>query len=155
MEISILSKISNKNLKSLTNFEDFNFWSEISLIHLQTEGLLFGYNFRKPIEKKILMHDIYFINADGQIPELLSIFRLENEFENFRYKQNYKKSGLEYLFREFATKDPEVLWEKILSRSHCSAFIKVLRDSNKKIKDLLLAHSTWDDYSAMIRIFKQ
>ena len=154
MEISLKSKVNNSFLRKLLDKES-EFWNEIALIHLQTEGLLLGYNSKVSKEKKLLMHDIYFVNADGQISELLSIFRNFNTFESFRYKEKKKVSPFNSIFREYRTKDPDYLWEKLMSRSHCSAFIKILRDENNAIKDVLLAHSTWDDYSAMIRIFKQ
>ena len=160
MEKSLIFKISNENIKKLDNDKEIIFWSEIALIHVQTEGLLFGYNLKSPIDKKMTMNDIYFVNADGQIPELLSIFRIlnfNNNFEMFRYKQRktMKKNQFSAIFKEYKTKNPEYLWEKLMSTSHCSAFIKVLKDSNNQITDVLLSHSTWDDYSAMIRVFKQ
>merc|ERR1719327_1227855 len=42
-------------------------------------------------------------------------------------------------------------WEKRVAKyGHCSAFVKVTGES----KDLLVGHTTWDDYSKMTRIFK-
>jgi len=38
-------------------------------------------------------------------------------------------------------------------KSHCSAFLKLVQQ-NDKITDLLIGHSTWDDYSEMLRIYK-
>lgn len=38
--------------------------------------------------------------------------------------------------------------------SHCSAFIKVLKDNKGNYKDLIVSHNTWDDYSEMLRIYK-
>ena len=155
MESSMITKLSNDNLQKLSN-EDFIFWSEISLIHTQTEGLLYGFNLRFP-KDAITMKDIYFINADGQIPELLSIFkRPQREFDMFRLMEDDPNgNNYETLFQEYGTNDPDYLWEKLMSRSHCSAFIKILRREDHTIDDVLLSHSTWDDYSAMIRIFKQ
>lgn len=40
-----------------------------------------------------------------------------------------------------------------LMRSHCSALIKLVVKENK-IKDIMIGHSTWDDYSEMLRIYK-
>lgn len=39
--------------------------------------------------------------------------------------------------------------------SHCSAFIKVVKDDKGNYKDLIVSHNTWDDYSEMLRIYKQ
>lgn len=154
MEKFLVLKISNKNISKKQNFEK-KYWSEIALIHLQTEGLLFGYNFQAPKEQKMLMRDIYFINADGQIPELLSLFKDSTHFEYFRYKEKEKINVLNRLFKKYNTKNIDYVWEKLMATSHCSAFFKILRNPDNSIKDVLLAHSTWDDYSAMIRIFKQ
>jgi len=162
MEISLISKLTNDNLKKLSTL-DLQLWSEIALIHIQTEGLLFGYNSKSPKNQKMTMKDMYFVNADGQIPELLTIFKKVDSsfFESFRLIEDGKTKEQEdgnnfgVLFQEYGTTDPDYLWDKLMSRSHCSAFIKILRGEDMQIKDVLLSHSTWDDYSAMIRIFKQ
>lgn len=39
-------------------------------------------------------------------------------------------------------------------KSHCSAFLKVIKDNKGNYKDLIVAHSTWDDYAEMLRIYK-
>eukprot|EP00392_Amoebophrya_sp_AT5.2_P002423 g2428.t1 len=42
-------------------------------------------------------------------------------------------------------------WERKLSRTgHCSALVRITQDN----KDLLVGHTTWDDYAKMTRIFK-
>jgi hypothetical protein len=43
-----------------------------------------------------------------------------------------------------------------MSKSHCSAIIKVIKDENfpNQIKDVLIGHTTWDSFSEMHRIFK-
>jgi hypothetical protein len=56
---------------------------------------------------------------------------------------------------QYKTKDPNVIWYNKMIHSHCSAFIKVLKDEKGNYKDLVVAHNTWDDYSEMLRIYKQ
>jgi len=46
-----------------------------------------------------------------------------------------------------------MIWLNKLSHSHCSALVKLTKE-NDEIKDCFFSHSTWDDYSEMIRIFK-
>jgi len=58
------------------------------------------------------------------------------------------------LFQKYNTTDPNLIWLKKLSHSHCSALVKLIRDEDHKIKDVFIGHTTWDDYSAMLRIFK-
>lgn len=43
---------------------------------------------------------------------------------------------------------------QILSSGRCSLFIKPLVEDDK-VKDILFSHSTWDEYSEMIRIIKK
>lgn len=50
--------------------------------------------------------------------------------------------------------DPERFMYYKESESHCTIILKLLRDSDKNIKDLYIGHSTWDDYNEMIRIYK-
>jgi len=55
----------------------------------------------------------------------------------------------------FNSDDPEFIWKKLMQRSHCTAAIKVLlEDDGDLIKDVLVAHTTWDSFSEMHRIFK-
>jgi len=60
------------------------------------------------------------------------------------------------LFQKYNTTDPNLIWLKKLSHSHCSALVKLIRDdSTNEIADILVGHTTWDDYSEMLRIYKQ
>lgn len=45
----------------------------MALTQAQTDGLLLGFN---TVAKQTLkIHDLYLINADGQVPELLTVFK--------------------------------------------------------------------------------
>jgi len=60
------------------------------------------------------------------------------------------------LFKKYNTTDIHKIWLKKLSHSHCSALIKVLyNEEDNTVKDIMVGHTTWDDYSAMVRIFKE
>lgn len=165
---NVNKKIEEK-LKSRfeTDFEK-NYWIQLLLMQAQTQGLLLGFNQRN--ETKIGIEDLYFLNADGQISELITLFSNidyfpSNNSQNFRYKlkkniENKVKKRLipEYiqqLFDKYQTNDFEEIWEMIEIESKCSAFIKLLREKNGKIKDILVSHSTWEHYSEMLRVYKQ
>lgn len=47
-----------------------------------------------------------------------------------------------------------MIWLKKLTDTHCSALVKLVKDEDGNIEDLFVSHTTWDDYSEMIRIFK-
>jgi hypothetical protein len=32
-----------------------------------------------------------------------------------------------------------------MAKSHCTSVIKLIKDKNQKIKDLIIGHTTWDD----------
>lgn len=57
------------------------------------------------------------------------------------------------LLKKYKVKTGDELFLRKLMKSHCSAFVKLVLE-NKKIKDLLIGHSTWDDYSEMLRVYK-
>jgi hypothetical protein len=47
-----------------------------------------------------------------------------------------------------------MVWLSKLTDTHCSALIKLTRDQNDNINDIYVGHSTWDDYSEMLRTMK-
>lgn len=153
-------KLNDNSLSSMEN----KYWSQILLVQAQTEGLLLGFNHLN--ETKITIGDLYLLNGDGQISELVNIFSHhgyfdENKNEPFRYKHNYNlkrrklKPFIEKLFKRYETKDLKRIWELLEIDNHCSAMIKLIKDQHHKIKDILVAHSTWDHYSEMLRIYKE
>ena len=142
---------------------EIKYWTQIMLLEAQTEGILLGFNNKN--ESKANIGDIYLVNSDGEISELLSVLSHENYFEEhpYRYKVSrhhyYKKTKkqdfIQELFKKYKTRNFDKIWMMIESESHCSAFIKVIKDDSKHIKDVLVAHSTWESYSEMLRIYKR
>jgi len=59
------------------------------------------------------------------------------------------------LFHKYNTTDIQKIWLKKLAHSHCSALVKLLKNEDNSIKDIMVGHTTWDDFSAMVRIFKE
>ena len=46
-------------------------------------------------------------------------------------------------------------WKKLYSQTRCSVFIKLfVEKKTNKLQDVLLAHSTWEGYYELNRIYK-
>jgi hypothetical protein len=171
IEESIRSKTSKSQLAHLSSGLDLEYWISVAMVQAQSDGLLAGYNTIMK-DQQFTLPQIYFINADGEVPELLSVFKYkynsqksesysfkESKFlkkrkfnENFHQTEKFSKN---YLKLYFGTEDPDMVWNKLMSKSHCSALIKLIPDEyNSEIKDVLIGHTTWDSYSEMHRIFK-
>jgi len=122
--------------------------------------MLLGYN--SVASRKLAIHDIYFINADGEVSELISIFKKkqlvpdsaksfaanemrlkedQSDIDNLKQKlpENIvignetvaiteENAFMINLFKKYNTTDPNVIWLKKLSHSHCSALVKLLFD---------------------------
>jgi hypothetical protein len=137
------------------NKNEKKFWSRIILGWTQLEGLMQGYNYevekRGMPEKKLSVADFLILQADGEVPELLRYFKAQPAL------QNNVKLGDENYFQEafgIKTKDPIKFWGQLMWTSKCSAFIKLVKDSNGKWSDLLAGHTTWTEYFEMIRSYK-
>lgn len=46
------------------------------------------------------------------------------------------------------------LWYKLLQKSHCTVIVKLVRDNEGNVKDIIMGHDTWDDFNKMNRIYK-
>lgn len=163
VEEFIRAKTSKHHLATLNQGKDLEYWISVAMTQAQTDGLLAGYNTIMKDEGKIMnLSQIYFLNADGEVPELLSVFKVKKEYqkmfgtENFSFRQEntIDKFSKEFLKKYFGTSDPEMVWNKLMQNSHCSAVIKLLKNEDGSFKDILIGHTTWDSYSEMHRIFK-
>jgi len=167
VEESIRYRTSKQVLSNVSEEKELEYWISVSLVQAQTDGLHAGYNSIMK-EHPLTFAQIYFINADGEVPELITVFKTKKESKNFSqysFKEGKTKSFLsnrstekfskEYLQFYFGSSDPEFVWNKLMSRSHCSAIIKVLTDETNSLKDILVAHTTWDSFAEMHRIFKE
>ena len=55
---------------------------------------------------------------------------------------------------ELAEKNDADLWTMLLAQSKRSVMIKLLRDKEGAVKDVLFAHNAWTDYAEIVRIYK-
>lgn len=173
VEKSIRKKTTKESLAMIQSEGELEYWITVAMVQAQTDGLHLGYNSVMKNIEELSFDKFYFINADGEVPELLTVFHnnqnnangSNNQFSfKQRTKENLRASSLnsrsiekfspEYLLKEFGSKDPEEVWYNLMTKSHCSAVIKNIYDSNGKIDDVMVAHTTWDSYSEMHRIMK-
>ena len=157
VEISIRKRIREIKISNLKRSrEEMEYLLALSFVQSQTDGLYMGYNSNISFNKKLSFDKFYFINADGEVPELISVFKKESaQNNNFSFKQQkIEKFSKAYLKKEFGTSNPEEVWHKLILKSHCTAVIKCIYDENKQLKDVLVSHTTWDSFSQMHRIFK-
>ncbi len=63
------------------------------------------------------------------------------------------KLNIKRLLKKSKVNTIQELFDLRLPRGHCSVLFKAVKKDGK-LKDLLLSHQTWDDYSQMLRIFK-
>lgn len=136
METNLKLRFKNYKMQGLKG-DDLLFWSEAAFAKIQSEGMLAGHNLMS--EEKMSIEDVYFLNSNGEIPELLFLFSQaglkylpNNQDDFYRLKEKpIDRFKVKQLFNEYRSKDPKFIWQKIMSNSHCNAFIKVLRDERK------------------------
>ena len=173
---TIDSKIKKVEFLKGLNQTYLNYWTQIALCKSQLQGIYQGYNSRNL--RNLSFIDFYFINADGQISELLTYMSQKKNVKNAKetiqtqLSTKPKKVDVKSLLEKSHSSNLKEFWLKSLKNSHCSVFVKPLFDTSKKGKlnkilsktkkrnfkvynNILVAHSTWDDYNAMNRIFKQ
>lgn len=64
------------------------------------------------------------------------------------------RMNVKNLLKKFKVNNGDELFLKKLMKSHCSAFVKVIKNGENRISDVMIGHSTWDDYSEMLRVYK-
>eukprot|EP01015_Nassula_variabilis_P019627 TRINITY_DN332_c0_g1_i2.p1 TRINITY_DN332_c0_g1~~TRINITY_DN332_c0_g1_i2.p1 ORF type:complete len:642 (+),score=76.63 TRINITY_DN332_c0_g1_i2:66-1991(+) len=182
IEENLQQKISQMHLSKISQ-ESQTMWIQVALIRAQMEGMLHGHNARNLVN--LTIEDFYLLNDNGQADELLTIIQYVkeqllknaknpkdvNEYDYILAKKllqrhrrvirhradetEEKKSHIEDLKRRYNVSTFEDVWAKLLRKSHCSVIVKLVRGEDGKIQDLIAAHNTWDDFSKMIRIYKQ
>ena len=159
----VAKNLNIRIINSINGFDSFTpegkkYWSRIILGFAQLEGLMKGYEFdieRRGEKKKkeISLSDFLLIQADGEIHELMTAIKAEKLLKSNRIKigdNNYFDVAF-----GIKTNDPVKFWKEMMRSSRCSAFIKILKDEENNWKDLIAGHTTWADYSELLRTYKQ
>ena len=157
--------------------DDHAYWRQVGLELAQLDGMLDGYNMAVPKDQQLTLGDMWLLNMDGDVIDLerafstgqLSVAQVSNEAEvnpssvggmgdltgsmklieeassagaRKRSPKNQKLSDAE--------RYSEKRWDILQRHSRCSALIKVLPD----FSDVYVGHTTWADYSELLRIWK-
>ncbi|KYR02868.1 hypothetical protein DLAC_00340 [Tieghemostelium lacteum] len=113
------------------NSEESGYWLQVSNALEQLNGIYLGYNSAAPYEYQLSFLEIYLINLYGDIEDIQSAVSQQN-----------------HSFSEMNRKELE---EFMVTTGHCTTLIK-LTDNNT---DLMVGHTTWSQYTDMIRIYKR
>lgn len=154
---STITQYSKENItKKQVNFKQNKL--RLLLGYIQLVGLHDGYQKvrqKQQAQNEQVYNDIsikifLIMQADGELPELRSAFS---------HKKGRKNLGdVGYLKENFGIdekgKNPNQLWSEFLKGSRCSAFVKLLKDQNSNIRDIIIGHTAWGESIELLRIFK-
>lgn len=131
------TKIKNPHFFQELNQTNLNYWSQITLSKAQLLGVSKGFNSR--VEKKLNLVDFYFINADGQISELLEYMEYKKTFKSAKEtiqtqlsSNRPKEIDVVGLLAKSHSENLREFWVKSLRKSHCSVFVKPIFNNEKK-----------------------
>ena len=151
------------------------YWDEMKNVLSQFDGLVAGYNLAMENEssKKLSAAELWMLNCDGDVGDYEAIARLhrldsddsllesgesEDEVEHATARHAIRKKRSQLIHSkealELVQKNDEDLWTMLLAQSKCTAMIKLLRDDQGHVKDVIFAHNAWTDYAEMVRIYK-
>jgi hypothetical protein len=138
------------------------YWKQIRYLLFQLWGMKDGYN-AVALPKGVRMLDLvdmYLINNHGELSEEMEAYTPKMVDERKKAQgadllqvgQLISKAHkqIAFLAPDIAKDDTDAAWEKRMRKSRCSAFVRLVDQS----ADLMVGHTTWDDYSKMTRIFK-
>lgn len=169
-EVAYMKVKANLERHLMTEEPKDAYWKHARYILFQLWGVADGFNkaaghFNVP---RLDLEDMVFLNSGGELPALFDAYSPPARAARAA-AQAAAQAGMVFLqggekrSRSNATirahggalgrEDPldDAHWERRMARDgHCSAFVRVSEGN----QDLLMGHSTWDDYSKMTRIFK-
>ena len=122
----------------------------LSCIHAQINGLHQGYSLKAPSDKKLDLADLYLLNSEGYYSGIQNFLKVKGAtFQSPNAFFNEKT-----LVQFYNTSHIEEIWKKLIKRSHCSAIIKLMENSNGE-SDIFLGHNTWTGYNELLRTLKK
>jgi len=139
------------------------YWKHVRYILFQLWGMKDGYN-TVALGAGVRMFDLvdmFLINNHGELSEEMEAYKpaaaAERRSAQSAHDLLQVKSIISKARRMSAFLAPDVArdatdraWEMRMRRSRCSAFVRLVDQS----ADMMVGHTTWDDYSKMTRIFK-
>eukprot|EP00929_Paragymnodinium_shiwhaense_P034520 TRINITY_DN18766_c0_g1_i2.p1 TRINITY_DN18766_c0_g1~~TRINITY_DN18766_c0_g1_i2.p1 ORF type:complete len:682 (+),score=159.08 TRINITY_DN18766_c0_g1_i2:146-2191(+) len=141
---------------------DDPYWKQVRYVLVQLWGICDGYNFaaRHFGVHSLALEDLILINLGGELPQLVEAYGgdaaesfLQTGLMRHRGQRQEQAAHEQAVPGNRSAEDPldDAHWEKRVADSgRCTALVR-LTESNG---DILFGHTTWDDYSRMIRIFK-
>ena len=112
------------------------YWVRVSYTLQLLQGILDGYNGASDASVQLTLMDLWMMNSDGDLEEIATLNFWTRGERNVEWKKRAWKSGVP------VTPQP--------TGTHCSVLVKVTPNFN----NLLLAHTTWEDFVEMLRTYK-
>jgi hypothetical protein len=145
-----------------------DYWKHSRYILFQLWGLVDGYNFAAKHfgTNRLALEDLLVLNIGGELSTMLEAYTPKAAQERasaqnsagmtFLQRDTKREGSSRTLQKRNQTTNVEdqlddAHWEhRVAETGHCSALVKVTPDGG----DILVGHTTWDDYSKMTRVFK-
>ena len=106
------------------------FWVGMAHLMSQFDGLVAGYGSAAPQNESLSAMDLYMNNAVGDLEDLNGLFKSQ---------------------KQYLRKGPGPLKYRM---TDCSGLVAILSSPGNVVQDIVLGHSTWRDYYAMLRTYK-
>jgi hypothetical protein len=128
---------------------------------MQLQGMLKGYNksvelslksgkdLKYPI-KYLKIEDLLLVQVDGEIPELMRFMQYRRSVNTYDVRN---RKDFERIFR-IKSDDPKTIWKRLMWRSRCSAYIKLLKNEDNEITQLYTGHNAWTEFTETLRTYK-
>ncbi|KAI8474290.1 MAG: phospholipase B-like protein [Monoraphidium minutum] len=129
------------------------YWSAVGLALAQWDGLVAGYAARSAAEGggggvgALTREDLLFLHSNGDLYDVIDMY--EAKAAAARGETTMPRSS-RVGPKRFDEMSAGELWQALALQGKCSALVKVKED----LSDIFFGHSTWDNFMAMLRIFK-
>jgi len=133
-----------------------------SWLLFQVWGVMDGYNVRIPdaaAETRLNLLAVFFINSDGETPELMEAYDPQYLSKRQETSPNAGASAVQLAQtvsrRRHQSKQELIRWlNRLHDHGRCSALIRLVDTQHAPNHDIMVGHSTWENFSEMFRIWK-